>query len=215
MAITFDNASSVQTLAAPGSLSLPLLIAGDYLFVVVGSDDVTPAAPSGVKYNGVAMSPLFSIIGSLISLTGWGLVAPAAGLHNIVATFPSPQRDVAMGGTSWIGVHPTAPVGMANTATGNSATPSVDIASVVGDIVVDGVYAMQTPIVIGPGQANRWKEEAIVGDSVFSGASSSEVAISSLTTMSWTIPSGFWSMGGITLKAATIGGQQLMGGIVM
>ena len=86
MAIAFDAASQDRA-AAASSLTFSHTISGNNTLLVVSASSSENTSPSGVTFNGVAMTLIDSQANSSSQVTTlWYLIAPADGAHDIVIT---------------------------------------------------------------------------------------------------------------------------------
>lgn len=98
------------------------------------------------------------------------------------------------------------PIGTAVTATGNSLTPSVNVSSASGEMVVDIAVQNTASATAGAGQTERLEthNSAVL-------AMGSEEAGAASVTMSWTtLNSREWAILGVPLKPALAGNQVIM-----
>ncbi|MCH7713488.1 MAG: hypothetical protein IIC99_07680 [Chloroflexi bacterium] len=198
VAIVFDAVSSANGKSSALTWS-HTVGAGDDRILVVGVSLKANNVVSGVTYGGQALT---LVPGSVASHANgdrvelWYKVAPLTGANNVVVSLPSSVQTVA-GATSWTGVHQSTPLGTAVPGTGTSATASVDVGSIVGDVVVDAVSTAGS-VTVGANQTQQWN----LAQAGFKGGGSSEDGADTTTTMSWTFTSGDWAISGVALKQA-------------
>lgn len=209
MAISVGNVSSSTSSAAESgntTLTWSHNNDGDFLRVGVSWRSDAGQTVSGVTFNGVALTQIGSAaVNGSTSAGHWRLIAPASGAHNVVVTLSADTASLMAGATSYTNVDQTTPTGTSNTATGSSTTPSVDVASVSGDLVVDVVAG--SPVFTldsaGAGQTIEWNITDS-GAQFRRGGGSHETATTTTTTMSWnTSASSTWAIHGVALKEAT------------
>ncbi len=125
------------------------------------------------------------------------LLDPTATTADVVVVLSESSEGVAAGIVLMSGVDQTTPArGTGNTASGSSAAPSVDVTTVSGDFVIDCLSYIGTGAATADGsQVERWNEETIA--SVGGVGSSTEAATGTTTTMSWSISSNAWLVGGV------------------
>lgn len=138
----------------------------------------------------------------------WKLVNPPTGTNNIVLTISAGgsltnRAVVGAEASSWTGVDQTTPLGTSASASGTSTTPSVDVSSAAGEVVVDSVGAgatTSTTLTVGAGQTQISTTQPL---NAGVGASSYEDGAAT-TTMSWTASSSAaWATVGVPLKASS------------
>jgi hypothetical protein len=141
MAITVGNV----TTQADNESGTPLTFAhnnnGDYLVVDVaqGYTD-SSGAPTGVTYNGAAMT----LLGSKQNATSgrwssqWGRIAPTSGSNNVAVSWNAYGAVCFVTARSFSGVHQTVPVGTTVTAEATSTAITVTVTSASGELVIDG-----------------------------------------------------------------------------
>ena len=159
--IAFDAQSSLNqnTLAQVWALSHTMGSgANGYLLVTVYAiDNPTSSAPT-VTYNGVSMTQLITYddsLGTNIHTCIFGLVAPASGSHNVVATFPGSETHTGiLGAVSFIGVNQINPTDGITGSKGATTTASFSnsiTTNFANEIVID--FAAGPPT-ITPGQTS-------------------------------------------------------------
>lgn len=133
------------------------------------------------------------------------LKVPTVTTADLVLTVAASQEGISAGvillsGVDQATVHRASP----GTSNGNSATPSHAVTSVVDDFVIDVLAYLGTGAATeGAGQTQRWNEQGVAGNS--GGAGSTEVAAGASTTMSWSITSNPWLIGGASFIPAADG----------
>jgi hypothetical protein len=185
--IAFDAASGGAT-AGTTTLTVSHTCSGTnrVLIVVVSTGGGTGDTVSGVTYNGLAMTNLWDAADGTLALgSGWMIVDPPTGTHNIVATFGASLSAYGeLSATSWTGVDQLTvkraspsvvfPVSAEPTITASSATN--------GDTVVDGWAIYNYGTAISPNQTSR---NVSTNAGQFISAIQSAVATGP-TVMSWT-----------------------------
>ena len=195
---TFDASSSRSGTGTTQSWS-HTIGSGSNRVLIVTTSSVNEQANS-VTFNGAALTLVGRQVdadnASRISI--WYRVNPATGPGTIQVTFAGSAEGKTMGASSWSGVHQSVPVGAFASASGTSGTPSVTVASAVGEVVVDAVSNEGGgSITVHPSQVERWNATLLD----VSGGHSSEAGATSVT-MSWTMPSAYWAIGAVPLKPA-------------
>ena len=162
----------------------------------------TPTASA--TYAGSAMTERWdAAFATFYAHHGYTLVAPATGAQNVVLTW-----NVTAGGSFAVvtatSVDQTTPFGTPATATGSSTTPSVNVSAATNDLVVDNlVYVGTGTATAGTNQTARTSNTNVGGEI---GHYTSTEAGATTTTMSYTIASSNWAIGGIAFKAAAAAG---------
>lgn len=157
--------------------------------------------PTGVTYNGVAMTaiPSSTAANGDYKIAGYYLINPATGTNNVVISFTGSMFDIGAGSVSFTDAHQTTPLGTAVTATGTSTTPSVTVSSAAGEIVLDGLVIVHSgTLTVDGSQTQQWK--ANTGNAFIKYAGSTEGGAAS-TTMSWSnSTSQAWAAGAVPVK---------------
>lgn len=161
---------------------------------------------SAVTYNGDAMTviPSSTVSNGQYTVTSYGLIAPDLGSNTISVTFTGAVFDFGAGAISWADADQTTPFGTAVTATGTSATPSVNVSSASGEIVADALVIVHGgTLTVDGSQSQRYN--AIAGG--FIKYAGSTEAGASTTTMSWSnSTSQAWAIVGVPVKPVSGGG---------
>mgnify|MGYP003532056547 FL=1 len=140
-------------------------------------------SPTGVTYNGVALSFIGSASNGQYSVYQFYLIAPASGANTVSVTLSGPVFDVGVSVVSMTGVHQSTAIGTSASASGSDTTPTVDVSSAVSDLVLDGLVMVHSgTLSVGAGQTAR--VNAVTGNAFIKYASSTEDGAST-TTMSW------------------------------
>lgn len=192
--------SSATTYTLPLTLSGNLLVAWYYRY-----DTVTTADPTGMTYNGVALTYLCTALhGSYVNerIFVYYLKAPATGAsHDLVASIATaPSNAGALGAVSFNNVDQTTPLGACATVGAYSGTTeTVAVASVSGDLVVDVVSILNgNDLVVDGSQTERARRFQL--DSI-STSSSTKAATTTSTNMTWTTNASHrWYHAGVAVK---------------
>lgn len=221
--ILFDAASSSSFASAANPVTgswnhTTTTAANRYLVVGVSIDRSGGASVvNSVRYGTEGGGPnvLMTALGSINAGTNvrtelWGLVAPAAGTHQITVSVSNAGANVTVvaGAQTFSGVDQSAPTGTVATATANSATPSVAVTNSAYDYVVDAIaYNTNTVLTEGARQDSRYAVVRTAAAPVtnFSGAGSGARGYAN-TTMSWTPVAGAqnWTMVAVPLKQVSV-----------
>ena len=172
----------------------------------------------GITYNGTALTKVGTAINSNRSRVEiWGLIAPAAGTHNVVITFNRAVNSGAVAGImTFTGVNQSTPFGTLAAASGSSRTAGVSVSSATGEVIF-GVIDAKTSRSLSQGalQTERW--DLIAGDSHRTGkgdnhedgrgdshgAGSTQPGAATVTS-SWTLGSpADWAIAAVPVKPLT------------
>lgn len=102
--------------------------------------------------------------------------------------------------TEWTGVDQTTPLENWNYATAESATPSVAITSETGAVVIDVLITGSAAATVHESQTQIYNQDSTTG-TVLCGVSKEAGAAS--VTMSWSISSTYWGLGGCSINPAS------------
>lgn len=205
--IAFDAGSSNGTFSVSqtsftNALTIAQMTNG---YVVVGFAHYPGSAPiTSISFAGTNMSAIKTNISAnsvASGLYGLAVGSIAAGTYNVIITWSSAAQEFVLGASSWHNVHQSSPLGTAATATGGSSTtPTVNVSSATGEVVVDMLEVDNgVTMTVGAGQTQRWQFRQA---SHTSGGCSSEAGAATVT-MSWTLGStDFWAITGVSLKPA-------------
>jgi uncharacterized repeat protein (TIGR01451 family) len=193
--------------------------ANRYLVVGVNIDKSGGASVvNSVRYGTEGGGPnvLMTLLGSINNGTAvrtelWGLIAPAAGVHQITVSVSNAGANVNViaGAQSFSNVDQSAPTGTVATNSANSTTPNVNVTNSAYDYVVDSVaYNTNAVGTVGPQQDVRWGfvTNAAAPVTNFSGAGSGARGYTNIT-MSWTAAVGAqpWTIAAVPLKQVAVG----------
>lgn len=202
--VTFDSASSDSVQASSLSWSHTIGAGGSNRFLLVGisiRDSNPPDTVSSATFAGQNLT----FIGRKsynrdASIEMWYLLNPPTGTNTVTVTLTG-TADLVGGATSWTGVNQASPLGtFASAGGGFNTTPSVEVSSTAGEVVVDVATRPDSCVgnnTVGPGQTQRWNRCQTPGDT--RGLGSSESGASTVT-MSWTIGSEVWAIGAVPIK---------------
>ena len=169
------------------------------LAVVVGTNNATGA--TGVTYAGVAMALEITLtIPNNDTIEIWTLANPAPGANNVVVTVAS-IRDITAGGISARDVDQLDVSRASASAQGTDAAPTVNVASVSGDLVISGVLT-DTNVTHAPGtdETEQWDTINASGMRV---SGTTESPAGTTTTMSRTLGSvADWGIVSMSFRGA-------------
>lgn len=194
--------------ATSGSSQVPSLTwshvsSGINRLLVVQISTEAAATVSSVTYNGVALTQRISTTNGTLKNEQWTLTAPPVGTYNIIVSV-TPNAYITCGAETFNTVNQTSPVGVTQSATGTSLTPSLVLATGTDNsLVVDSLSTGTLPIVYtsGAGQTENWHITA--NPNTRQGASSIEPAGSQPdnVTMSWSITQSIpWALNALEIK---------------
>lgn len=167
MAIAFDAGVAALNAGASSLTYAHTCTSATFLRVTACwfESGTTPTiVPSGVTYNGVAMTVIPSsrkhiAVGdgaNSIGIEQWGLVSPAAGANNVVVTMSAAPTNLFSGADSWTGVDTTTPYGTAAVSNSTSTTPSVVIGSDSGEVAIGSIFIV-TLTDLSTSDTQRWE----------------------------------------------------------
>ena len=172
------------------------------VFLAAGS------APSGVTFNGDALTQLDTQVNGSTGAHIWYRVAPDVATGNVVITF-SGSTHAAATVLSLYNVDQSTPFGTAVKGTGTStgAQPSLDVTTTVGDFVIDVVAGESSILSSVPGTDQNSMTDSASGGHAYHTATR-KYAQRTTTTMSQTLTgSDAWAHVAAGVKAATGGGK--------
>lgn len=220
MPIAYDAASSgadTGTNTPDNTITISHNCSGSDRLLIVGVGIKTDANQtiSSVTFDG---SPMTLVPGSTatngtnVLSALYYLIAPPTGAKNIVIT-TSAGTFITAGGISFTGADQTAPLGTANTATGESLSASVNVSSSASEIVADvvsGNSPFGDPFSFTSGKTMRWTANASgVAQGRNKGQGSTSVGAAT-TTMSYTASdTASWAISAVPLKEVQAGASTL------
>lgn len=192
--VTYVSGSSTSLAHTVGTSDNRLLLVG------ISTRD---RSVTSVTYSGTPMILVGTINNGIDArITIYRLINPPSGTANVVVNFSgSTSKGAVISATSFRGVDQTDPLRTFNSAIGTSTTPSVSISSVAGDLVYD-VLSKRNTGTSAPGSSQTERLDLSSGE--IRGAGSTAPATTTSTTMSWTISSAKWAIGGVSIKPATV-----------
>lgn len=206
MALSFESSSSATPAVTGTSLTWSHTVtSATFLVADLGAGDSTLAQRSATActYNAVSFGSAWGVSddGNFERIEVWKLASPAAGAHNMVATWANAAATQLSAGVSgYIGADlasfntPTA-----NTATATTATTGA-ISSATGEIV-HGAIASDADVSITEDGTLNWERQAVDADSCF-GAQRKNGAAS--VTLNWTQNASFkYAAIAVSIKAAS------------
>jgi len=203
MALAFDAASGTQGTAV-SSLSWSHTCSGvdRLLFAGAGNSSGTIATVSGITFNSVAMTVVFSLTDDAPAARSslYRMVNPPTGSLTVAVTYSATQDEVGGASCSFTGVDQVTPIDTPATNFGTTSPATVAVTSATGDLVVDCVYWVRTAITVGALQTSRQEQENIGG---FSSLGMSTEPGGATITMSWTSTNARWATGGVSINPST------------
>ncbi len=201
MAIVFDAKSTGGAANGNSSVTFSHTCTGSNLALFVG---VTrdQAGTASVTYNGVAMTLIYDIehdVGpSTPKVALFGLKNPSTGANNVVASFGGTHGGSAIS-VSFTGVDQTTGWHNSNTNIGSDVTPTVNVTSASGEMVVDAGFnnSSGTAATPGAGQTtiNQFAAQGLIGGRFFMSYEDGGATV----TMSWTTANDNWGTGGVSI----------------
>ncbi len=190
------DATSSGTSVDATSITWSHTVSGSDRVIFVGVANQT-AQPTGVTFNGDALTSVFTAAqADTYYVSGWVLIAPDTGAHDIVVSYAGTTSGINGYGISFTGAHQTTAVGTPATSNGWGSTSTIDVTAETGDIVVDIMNCgSSTEPSIGANQTQI--HTANPGTTYQKG---SREAGASTTTMSWTHDTQNHAQGGVAIK---------------
>ena len=160
-------------------------------------------SPSGITYNGVAMTSHGDSAMGSERISTWYLVAPATGSNTI--TLAGEGSLTAIHATSYYGVNQSSPVGTLATSNGSSTAPTVNATGDNTSLIYGTVGANGTgTATVGAGQTER-----LTTANTERLATSTEPEVGT-TTMSWTLASSVsWRTHAFAIKSSAVAGLDI------
>lgn len=190
-AVSSANAGSVASLSY--ALAIPPGTGRFLLVSVQLGSNCTAAVPEvlAVKYGGVALSRITSIVGTPCGMTTtrseqWQLVAPPTGMATVEIVLASAGNTIHSGALAFTGIDQMTPVRATAIGRGDGMQSSVAVASEPGDLVVNTVGQGAGINAPGTGQTQRFKRNTSGDNTLDNSAASTAPATGPSTAMSWT-----------------------------
>ncbi len=210
MAVAVVGSITSAQAAVVSSLTLSSIVVPatcDCMVVCVGNMDSSDngANVTSIDYNtSEAVTEIFDAVAGDTGVAIGRLLMPTVTTADIDIVIDESSEGLAAGVVLLSGVDQTTPVRASGaTASGSSAAPSVDVPSEVDDFVIDCLAYIGTGAATADAsQTQRWNEETIA--SVGGVASSTEDGEATTTTMSWSISSNPWIVGGAAFRPVAL-----------
>ncbi len=186
---------------AVNSLQFALDCTGaNLIFVGANCSDSTPGTVNTVAYASAGLSNKWTFLAqTYYRNTAWFKTSPATGSNNVDVTYSATQGELMAGAICFSGVDTGTPLGTEATNNGGATTPTVDVTSATGEMVVDNLYTGENvePTATSP-QVRQWFQYG-VGGYCCAGGSTKDGAAS--VTMSWTVTGvSAWTLAGVSIK---------------
>lgn len=215
MAATIDTgnvASLTGSGASPKTFSCTCASADNCLIVLVGTDTVTAAAaPTGVTYNGVALTSLGSLSFTNNyrgNVSAWYLMSPPTGSsYSVSIAFANTETGFGACAIPLSGVDTsTVPTIATNHATSAAASVSVTGAGV-NDVQMAQCFIRSTSLV---SSQTAHLIAAVNGINSLDGFSADYIPGASAGNFAWTLTSGDWLALGVTVYGVVTGNTTLL-----
>jgi hypothetical protein len=135
----------------------------------------------------------------------WYLLAPPSGTANVVATLANAAHVVG-GAASFTAVNQSRPFGESTSASGQSATASLNISDTTSDRVVFSVVAANegaNPVIVAGGETAVWNNGSGTASTDILGAAATEPGAESGVPVSYALATSQpWALGAVALKPA-------------
>lgn len=218
MAVAYDNGVTVSSASNVSSLtSASWTISGSntYLAAQIGSGAGTPVAPNACKWGGSGGTALTQVgstqtFNTYFKHSVWELVGATAQSSTMYCSWPSNQDETALLAVSYTSVDQTTPKGtVATNQAESSASPTVTVTSVSGDVVVGFCYFANSNggiTSLTSSQTERKKIVTIGGLGYEALSIADTTASGTSTVMTWTgNTTRSFAAVGFALKAASSG----------
>ena len=200
-------------------------VAGSNVFMVAGiswSANNAGITIDNVTYNGVNMFVIAQLVNGSINNELWALANPAAGTHNLVATWLLSVGDIVQDVIGVITFTGAASNSAASQATGSDTAPTVNITGVsTNNMILDHLAVFPADnaptVTVGADQTQRWNLQAgtAVGGTRTVGAGSTEPGLVGVATMSWSLDVGDpWAIQAIEILTASTLKDPVQHGVV-
>src|SRR5437899_4287912 len=199
-AVAVDNVTSSTFNTGNSTFSFNHAVgSGATRLLIVGvTDDNNRGVPS-VTYNAVAMTAIGSKSNGNLLVSMFRMVNPPSGTFAVKVTWGGGNNVGEVGAISFTGVDQTTPLGTFVTASASTTTPTVNVTSAAGELVVDTVGATGGTLTVDASQAQRWNLTQTVR-----GGGSTEAGAATVT-MSWSLgTSNAWATIAVPVKPAKI-----------
>src|SRR5881296_515947 len=199
-AVAVDNVTSSTFNTGNSTFSFNHAVgSGANRLLIVGvTDDNNRGVPSAT-YNAVAMTAIGSKSNGNLLVSMFRMVNPPSGTFAVKVTWGGGNNVGEVGAISFTGVDQTTPLGTFVTASASTTTPTVNVTSAAGELVVDTVGATGGTLTVDASQAQRWNLTQTVR-----GGGSTEAGAATVT-MSWSLgTSNAWATIAVPVKPAKI-----------
>src|SRR5438876_1071828 len=199
-AVAVDNVTSSTFNTGNSTFSFNHAVgSGANRLLIVGvTDDNNRGVPS-VTYNAVAMTAIGSKSNGNLLVSMFRTVNPPSGTFAVKVTWGGGNNVGEVGAISFTGVDQTTPLGTFVTASASTTTPTVNVTSAAGELVVDTVGATGGTLTVEASQTQRWNLTQTVR-----GGGSTEAGAATVT-MSWSLgTSNSWATIAVPVKPAKI-----------
>lgn len=168
----------------------------------------TSTTVSGITFNGVALTQGVANTHGTIDNEQWYLVAPTVGTYPIVVTLES-SSTITAGAETFNTVNQSVPIGVTQTATGTSTTPSLVLTTGADNsVVLDSLATNVLPIVYTPGAGQQVNWSITANPNTNQGGSSLQIAGGEpdAVTMDWSITQSIaWAQNAMEIKGISFG----------
>ena len=203
-----DSEGKLEPSGDPETLNsvLDSQLTDGYIIVGLAGWDGNAVSTASATYDGTSMTALASVTRAAFGgsyrthLFGLAVGNKAAGTYVMSANLLEVWDEYNAVVIVYNGVDQTTPTGTATTNNGSSTTPTVDVSSASGELVVDVVTFGGGSGTVHASQTQRWLQATATG------GGASEEAGGATVTMSWTQNSADWTIAAVPLKPAAAGG---------
>src|SRR4030095_3861788 len=217
---TYDNVTTTSGAVASGTSHVHAVGLGcTNPVVIVAIHCYYDQTVSAVTIGGNSATQIGSTVIASDAATQIGLwqrTAVSTGNNTVVTSFSGAVNYIAVSSVSYCGVDQTLPGGTPATNIGTDVTPTVNVTSATGELVVDAVAINNNATTFTVNGSQTQRANFGSGGSLFTGVS--EKAGATTVTMSWTIDAGdYWAIIGVALKpaAAPPGGSTIHRNVIV
>lgn len=186
MAIAVDTNTVAEEEGGATSLTFSHTCTGSNLVLIVATVSSGLVDPTGVTYNGVAMTKAVGL-GAALDTSLWYLSNPATGSgYNVVVTYAASTK-FGVCATSFTGCNTDSPLGVTGTNTGTTANATCTVTSQKNNsVIIDATFVNGGPITTQGASQTRVMNSHNSGDNFEEQSSYKSQATAGSVTMEYT-----------------------------